>query len=57
MPANGTPKCICAERKVESFLAQKKVCSQTSNNNSSNLAEGDSGDICQQEAYAFGGPS
>jgi hypothetical protein len=27
MPTDGTPKCIYAKRKVESFLAQGKVCS------------------------------
>jgi hypothetical protein len=57
MLVDGTPKCICVERRVESFPIQGKVCSQSSNVNSSNLAQGDLRDICQQKVYAFGGLS
>jgi hypothetical protein len=55
MLVDGTLKCICAKIKVESFSAKGKICSQTSNVESNNLAQGDSRDVCQQEAYAFGG--
>ncbi len=46
MPIDGTLECICAERRVESFPTEGKVCSQTFGVNSSNLAQKDSRDVC-----------
>jgi hypothetical protein len=43
------------KKKVESFLTQGKVCNQTFGIDSNNLAQEDSGDVCQQEAYASNG--
>lgn len=57
MLVDGTRKHICVERRVESFPTQGKVCNQTSNVDSSNLAKGHLGDICQQKVYASNGPS
>jgi len=51
------PLMHLCKRGVESFPTQRKVCSQTSETDLSNLAQGDSGDVCQQEAYASSGPS
>ncbi len=45
MLANGTLKCVCAEKRVQSFLTQGKVCNQTFGTNSNNLVQGDSGDV------------
>lgn len=45
-PTNATLECICAERKVKSFLVEGKVCNQTFNTNSSNLVQRDLRDIC-----------
>jgi hypothetical protein len=49
------PKSVCAKRRVDSFLVQGKVCSQIFSVDSSNLAQGDLGDVCQQKAHVFGG--
>lgn len=43
------------KKRVESFLAQRKVCNQTFGTNSNNLAQGDSRDICWQKAYVYSG--
>jgi hypothetical protein len=40
---------------VESFPTQRKICNYTFDADSSNLAQGDSRDVCQQKDYAFGG--
>ncbi len=56
MPTYGTPKHVCAKRRVESFPAQGKVCSQAFDLDLNNLAQGHLGDVCQQEAYASSGP-
>jgi hypothetical protein len=56
MLVDGTLEHIYVERRVESFPTQGKVCNQTSNVDSNNLAKGHLRDICQQEAYASNGP-
>ncbi len=55
MPTDGTLECICVERRVGSVQAQRKVCNQTFDIDSSNLAQGDSRDVCRQEVYVFNG--
>jgi len=53
---NGATQCGGAERRLESFLIKEQICCSTFDFDSSNLAQGELGDIHQQKFHASNSP-